>query len=98
LTEINHRLTKEKKRLLNIVNTHLEDAFEQVRKDFRSSEMEHMQSLHVGIEVMLKEKTLLESIPTWPWAPSTLRGFIAAVLSPLFLKLAQQVLGRFFGL
>jgi hypothetical protein len=98
LTEINSKLKAEKKRLLNVVNTHLEEAFEKVRKDFRSDELEQMPSLHVGIEAMLREKTLIESVPTWPWAPGTFRGFMAAVLSPLFLWLAQQVLRRLMGL
>jgi hypothetical protein len=97
LVEINRRLREEKNRLLKIVNTHLEDAFKKVRKDFRSNELDQMPSLHVGIEVMLREKTLLESIPTWPWAPSTFRGFLAAIFLPLILWLMQQLLGRFMG-
>jgi hypothetical protein len=94
LTEINRRLREEKIRLLKIVNTQIEETFERVRIDIRSSELDHMPSLHVGVEIMLKEKSLLESIPTWPWAPSTFRGFIAALSSPLFVWLLQQLLGR----
>ena len=94
LTEINRRLREEKSRLLKIVNSHIEDAFERVRTDFQSNELELMPSLHVGIEILFKEKALLESIPTWPWAPNTFRGFLAAVFSPLFVWLLQQILGR----
>ena len=94
LTEINRRLKDEKIRLLKIVNTQIEDTFEKVRKDIHSLEMEHMPSLQVGIEIMLKEKSLLETIPTWPWAPSTFRGFIAALSSPFFVWVIQQVLER----
>jgi hypothetical protein len=97
LTDINQRLRKEKNRLLKIVNTQIGDAFEKVRADIQSNELEQMPLLHVGIEAMLREKTLLESIPTWPWAPSTFRGFLAAVFLPLFLWLVQQLLGRLMG-
>jgi len=97
LTEINRRLREEKNRLLKVVNTHIEDMFEKVRVDIQSNEMEQMQTLHVGIDIMLKEKALLETIPTWPWAPSTFRGFLAAVFLPLFIWLVQQLLGRLMG-
>jgi hypothetical protein len=97
LTEINRRLREEKNRLLKIVNIQIEDAFEKVRKDFQSNDLEQMPSLHASIEIMLKEKTLLETIPTWPWAPSTFRGFLAAVFLPLFLWLVQQFLERIMG-
>jgi hypothetical protein len=94
LTEINRRLSEEKKRLLKSINADIEEAFEKVRKNFRSNELEQMPSLHAGIEIMFKEKTLLETIPTWPWAPSTFRGFLAAVFSPLMIRLGQLLLER----
>jgi hypothetical protein len=97
LTEINRRLSGEKERRLRTVYSQIEDAFDKVREGFRSNELEQMASLHDGVEVMLQEKALLETIPTWPWAPSTFRGLIAAVLLPLFLWLVQQLLGRIMG-
>jgi hypothetical protein len=97
LTDVNRFLREEKKRLLKVVNTHLEDAFEKVRKDFRSNQLEHMPALQVAIDSMMREKNLLESTPTWPWAPSTFRGFLAAIFLPLFLWLLQQLLARFMG-
>jgi hypothetical protein len=97
LTEINQRLRKEKNRLLRIVSTQIEDAFEKVRVDIQSNKLEQIQLQSIGIDIMLKEKELLETIPTWPWAPSTFRGFLAAVFLPLFLWLVQQLLGRLMG-
>ena len=94
LTEINRRLRDEKIRLLKIVNTQIEDAFEKVRADIRSNELDQIPSLQIGIEIMLREKTLLETIPTWPWAPNTFRGFLATIFSPLILRLVQQLLER----
>ena len=97
LTEINRRLRDEKKRLLKNLNTQIEDAFEKVRADIQSNKLEYIQSQSIAIDIMLKEKALLETIPTWPWAPSTFRGFLAAVFLPIFLWLVQQLLGRFMG-
>lgn len=94
LTEINRRLRDEKIRLLKDVNTQIEDTFKKVRKDIASNKLEHMPSLHIGIEILLKEKSLLENIPTWPWAASTFRGFIAALSSPIVIWLVQLVLER----
>jgi hypothetical protein len=97
LTEINRRLREEKNRLLKRVNTEMKDAFEKVRNDVQSNKMEQIQSQSISIDLMLREKALLESIPTWPWAPSTFRGFLAAIFLPLFLWLIQQLLGRVLG-
>ncbi len=97
LAEINHRLRDEKKRLLNIVNIQIESAFEKVRRDIQSNELDQLASLHAGIESLLRERTLLEHVPTWPWATSTLRAFLAAVFLPLFLWFVQQFLERFLG-
>ena len=97
LTEINRRLRREKERLQRTVNASIQDAFNTVREGFHSNELGQMPSLQAGIEAMLRERTLLETIPTWPWAPSTFRGFLAAVFLPLFLWLVQQLLGRIMG-
>lgn len=94
LTEINHRLRDEKIRLLKGVNTQIANTFEKVRKDIQSNNLDQIPSTQACIEIMLKEKALLETIPTWPWAPSTFRGFIAALSSPLFIWLLQEVLER----
>ena len=98
LTEINRRLKEEKKRLMKIVNTDLEAAFERVREDFRSDKLDNLPALQVAIDSMMREKGILEATPTWPWAPSTFRGFLAAILLPLIIWLVQQLLGRFMGL
>ena len=97
LTDVNRYLSEEKKRLLKIVNSHLEDAFEKVREDFRANQLDDMPALQTAIDSMMREKNLLESTPTWPWAPSTIRGFLAAIFLPLFLWLLQQLLERFMG-
>ena len=97
LTDINQRLRKEKNRLVKNVNSHIEDAFEKVRADIQSIKLEHIQSQSIAIDILLKEKALLETIPTWPWAPSTFRGFLVAVFLPIFLWLVQQLLGRLMG-
>lgn len=53
-------------------------------------------SAHETIKTLTAELQLVERASTWPWEASLFRGFATAVLLPLALYVAQQVLGRIF--
>lgn len=53
-------------------------------------------SAHETIKALTAELQLVERASTWPWEASLFRGFATAVLLPLALYVAQQVLGRVF--
>jgi len=44
---------------------------------------------------LYKMREQIEKVPTWPWNPGTLRGFLSAVFLPLGIWLTQQILSRF---
>ena len=39
--------------------------------------------------------TTVGRISTWPWAPTTLTGFVSALLLPVLLWVIQRLLTRF---
>ena len=53
-------------------------------------------SANETIKALTAELQLVEKASTWPWEASLFRGFATAVLLPLALYVAQQVLGRVF--
>jgi len=63
------------------------------RKDFAG-----MADFHHSIEALLAFRTEIKSISTWPWGPGTLRSFITALLLPIVLWVAQQLISRYLAL
>jgi hypothetical protein len=94
LMEINRLLREEKLRLLKIVSIQIEETFIKLREDVASDRFDRLPSLQIAIGVLIQERTLLESVSTWPWAASTFRGFIAVLSSPIVVWLVQWVLER----
>jgi len=53
--------------------------------------------LHKVLGALQAETSDLTKVPTWPWAPGTLRNLIGAVLLPMVLWLTQYGLQRLLG-
>jgi hypothetical protein len=51
--------------------------------------------LYSAIQSVLAEKGEIRKIPTWPWTPGTLRGWIAALFLPLAVWMLQWLIERF---
>lgn len=97
LRGINQRLVKEKKALLRGVCTRIRTVFNRVDKIFDEGELAGMSEMEKSIQTLQQQKAYIEKIPTWPWQPSTMRGFVSAMLLPVMIWIIQQVLGRFFA-
>lgn len=51
--------------------------------------------LYSAIQSVLAEKGEISKIPTWPWSPGTLRGWVAALFLPLIVWMLQWFIERF---
>jgi hypothetical protein len=60
----------------------------------RLRQMDDLYKAMAGLDI---ERGMLSKIPTWPWEPGSIRGVGAAILLPLFLYVAQQILARVLG-
>lgn len=96
LRGINQRLVKEKKSLLRGASERIRSAFEQLDRTFDAGDLAGVGNLEKSIQSLQHQKAYIEKIPTWPWQPATMRGFISAMLLPLLIWIAQQILARFF--
>ena len=43
------------------------------------------------------ERDVLNALPTWPWRPGTLAGFLSATLLPILIFILQLGIGKFLG-
>jgi len=62
-----------------------------------ATNLRDMDALNKAIASLEIERNLLNRIPTWPWQPESLRTVIVALLLPIFVWLAQQLLSRFLA-
>lgn len=98
LRGINRRLVEEKKKSLQSTQSRLNQAFERINLAFDNNELGEIPILNAVASALQDQKTFVESIPTWPWQASTLRGFITLVLLPILVWGVQQVLSLVFNL
>ncbi len=98
LRGVNRRLVAEKKALLRQVNARIRTAFDRLEKTFDRGELSGMPEMEKAILNLQHQKNFIDKIPTWPWQPTTMRGFLSAMLLPILIWIVQQVLSRFFVL
>jgi hypothetical protein len=98
LRGINKRLVDEKKSMLREIQQRIKKGFGKVERSFDGDSLGEISELRTAISALEGQKTYVEKIPTWPWQPSTLRGFLTAVLLPIGIWGIQQVLYRVFNL
>lgn len=97
LSGINRRLVAEKKAMLLNVHLRIKQAFAHLEAGVEQMDLGGMPELEKTISSLEREKAFIEKIPTWPWQPATMRGFLSAMLLPIIVWLIQQVLDRYLS-
>lgn len=95
LLGIHRLLQKEKKRLKAANALQIKGVIAELHRRREASEYANMAGINEAMESLLKEQTVVDKIPTWPWQPETLRGVGTAILLPVFVWLITRVLERF---
>jgi hypothetical protein len=98
LRGINRRLVDEKKTMLLGIQQRIKMGFAKVDQCFDEDTLGEIGELKTAISALEGQKAYVEKIPTWPWQPATLRGFLSAVLLPIGIWGIQQVLDRLLNL
>lgn len=98
LLGIHRLLADEKERLLAESAQRLEAAIAELYARMDSGKLEGMDNLVKGMEGLEINHKAVSRISTWPWAPETPRGLVAALLFPLIVWLGQWFLQRVLSL
>lgn len=91
---IRDQLEAEKRRLLNQTSDLLQVANDSFHSKINSRDYKDLGGMEIAIRTLNHELELIGKISTWPWDLETFRGFISAVLLPIFLWLITQLLER----
>jgi hypothetical protein len=93
-----HRLLAEaKERGLARVAGRKEAARRQLHEAVDAGRLDQVDPLNKVLGALETENAELHKVPTWPWAPGTLRGLLGTVLLPIVLWLIQRLLGSLLG-
>ena len=94
LLGIHRLLQEEKERLMNEAAQHLKGAIAELHRRREAGEFGEIGGINNAIDGILKERSVLDKIPTWPWQPGTVRGLGAALLLPMVIWGVQRLLER----
>jgi len=93
-----HRLLeKEKERMIAENGAMLKAAIADLHRRVTRRRLGGMDDLNKTMASLEIERAALMRIPTWPWAPETLRTVVAALLFPIVVWVTQQILGGALG-
>jgi hypothetical protein len=94
-------MVREKRRLQAGVRERIEKVIEAIHglaDGERAPELGAIQVQKELFAALLIEEDAIHKSPTWPWSPNTLRNLLFAVLLPLGIFVAQNLLGRLLRL
>jgi hypothetical protein len=95
LLGIHRMLQAEKDKLVSEAARRMEMVIAELHRSTDQGDFEKMAGLNSAMDGLVKEQSVLEKIPTWPWQTETLRGFVTALLLPLVLWFITKLLERF---
>lgn len=94
LSGIHSRLSAEKGRLLGGVNVRLRLTLDRIHHMVDADDLGRADDLHKTQTALLAERDLLLRLSTWPWSTGTLRGFLSAVMLPIFIGVVLRLLSN----
>ena len=94
LQGMHNRIAAEKKRLRAEANARLEATIQQQYHHVDLQDLAEAEPLNRQLASLVTTREIIDKIPTWPWEPKTLTGFISALLFPLVVRSIIEVISR----
>jgi hypothetical protein len=91
---IRDQIEDEKQNALYKTSDLLSSARDDLHSKVSRRAYDEFKGIENSIAALVRERELLEGVPTWPWNPETIRGFASTLLLPIFLWLATKLLER----
>jgi len=94
LRGIHGRLSAEKSRLLGDVNVRLRLTLDRIHGMVDADDLGRADVLQKTQMALLAERDLLLRLSTWPWSAGTFRGFLSAVMLPIFIGVVLRLVSN----
>jgi hypothetical protein len=95
LNGMHRRLVEEKERLIAEANRRVVTLIAKLHHQVDTDSLERSSELNSAMSALITERDLLDKISTWPWKPTTLRGFASSVMLPIVIWFITRYLGQF---
>jgi hypothetical protein len=92
LRGVHSRLVVEKQRLQFAAEDRLKAILAELARDVDAVDLSRADAVNKTLGSLIQQREVLARLPTWPWSPGTLRGFVSIILLPIALFLAQRIL------
>jgi hypothetical protein len=94
LQGMHERLVEEKERRLSDVRQQIDATFTLLHSQRKASDLAAVEQMMKHLPALVMEEEYLSKLPTWPWPPGTVTRLMSVVLLPLFLWVAERMLGQ----
>jgi hypothetical protein len=98
LLGIHSKIVAAKRALLAEVGQRTQSAVQEVYRLLDQKDVDAVGKATLPLNSLIALRGEVVHLPTWPWRPGTLTGFISALLIPLVIFLLQGFLARWVGL
>jgi hypothetical protein len=96
LIGMRNRLVREKSQRLEEISELLQASMDQIHSRIRKQTDVDISEARSIMGALIEERALIEKVSTWPWNPTTIRGFASTMILPIVLWLITRFLGRYF--
>jgi hypothetical protein len=94
---IHSRLELEEERLLRAAETRTNAVTDELYRRIDAGDFDGTKAIADSFAGVSAARQRIERLPTWPWPPQLLRGFISALLLPVAVYLLTRVAGSALG-
>ncbi|MGH2619986.1 MAG: hypothetical protein ACRDHG_05375 [Anaerolineales bacterium] len=97
LWNVHQRLVAEKRGMLAEVNRRVEAAIARMHRTLDQDDLSSVKDINTVLDGLAAEREVVTKIATWPWRPTTLSGFVSALVLPIALFLIQLAIRAWLG-
>lgn len=91
---MHQRIAAEKERLEAEANERLRTVISVLHRQIDRGDLGGAEPLNETFASLALEREILDKMPTWPWQPDAIRGFVTALVVPLVIWVVTRVLER----
>lgn len=93
-----HRVLADAKRERSMANgRRIQETLDGLDRAVDAGDLPTVEHKQKTLNALLGERDLLAKVPTWPWAPGTIRTFATTILVPIVLLIANKGVSRWLG-
>jgi hypothetical protein len=96
LLGVHRRLADQKNRLVGEADAHLQKSIAMLNERVAEGDLAAVDQVSRLIATLMTTRDIQRNIATWPWPPGTVVALVSTLMLPIFLTVAQRLIGLWF--